>query len=210
GATSDGLSTTVLPAAMAPTAGPSVSPNGKFQVPMTSTVPYGSDSTQPRPGSWDISSKRWRRFAHLPTFFAAYAASPLVLATSASHASKGERPRSFSRASAIFVSFSTSSRSSARNCSLRQSKPRVLPVANVWRSRATVFATSVPMAAEVLVVPTAGVLVSVASVVMGIPFLDRRKPNPNQPPGWATGALSYRRRSPSRLFGGDENRPERR
>ncbi|MDT7769195.1 MAG: hypothetical protein QOI30_2205, partial [Mycobacterium sp.] len=47
---------------------------------------------------------------------------------------------------------------------------RVLPVANVWRSRATVFATSVPMAAEVLVVPAAGVLVSVASVVKGIPL----------------------------------------
>jgi hypothetical protein len=39
GATSEGLSTTVLPAAMAPTAGPSVNANGKFHAPMISTVP---------------------------------------------------------------------------------------------------------------------------------------------------------------------------
>ena len=58
GATSDGLSTTVFPAAMAATAGPSVSTNGKFHAPMISTVPYGSYSIQPRPGSCDISSSR--------------------------------------------------------------------------------------------------------------------------------------------------------
>ena len=39
GATSEGLSTAVFPAAMAPTAGPSVNANGKFQAPMISTVP---------------------------------------------------------------------------------------------------------------------------------------------------------------------------
>ena len=39
GHTSEGLRTTVLPAAMAPTAGPSVNTNGKFHAPMTSTVP---------------------------------------------------------------------------------------------------------------------------------------------------------------------------
>ena len=39
GDTSDGLSTTAFPAAIAPTAGPSVSANGKFHAPMTSTVP---------------------------------------------------------------------------------------------------------------------------------------------------------------------------
>ena len=85
----------MFPAAIAPTAGPSVSANGKFHAPMISTVPYGSYSTQPRPGSCDISSRRWRRFAHLPTFFAAYAVSPLVLATSASHASNGRPPQVF-------------------------------------------------------------------------------------------------------------------
>jgi hypothetical protein len=39
---------------------------------------------------------------------------------------------------------------------------------------------------------------------MGIPFIDRRKPNPNQPSGWATGTLSDRGRSRSWLFGGGE------
>ena len=39
GATSDGLRTTVFPAAMAPTAGPRVSANGKFHAPMINTVP---------------------------------------------------------------------------------------------------------------------------------------------------------------------------
>src|SRR3984885_3940464 len=205
GATSDGLSTNVLPAAIAPTAGPSVSANGTFQAPMISTVPYGSYSTQPRPGSCDISSRRWRRLAHLPTFFAAYAHSPLVLATSASQASNGDRPRSFSSASAILVSFSTINCLSARNCSLRHSRLRVRPVANVLRSRATVLATSELTAGAA---GAAGAVVSVAwvaSVVMGIPFLDRRKPNPNQPSGWATGTLSDHGRSRSWLFSGGEH-----
>jgi hypothetical protein len=32
---------------------------------------------------------------------------------------------------------------------------------------------------------------AVISVVIGIPFLDRRNPNPNQPPGWATGSPDW-------------------
>src|ERR1700679_2298951 len=172
---------------------------------MISTVPYGSYSTQPRPGSCDISSRRWRRLAHLPTFFAAYVHSPVVLATSASQASNGDRPKSFSRASAILVSFSTISCLSARNCSLRHSRLRVRPVANVWRSRATVLATSELAAGAA---GATGAVVSVAwvvSVVMGIPFVARRKPNPNHPSGRATGALGDRSRSPSWLFGGGEH-----
>ena len=42
GASSDGLTTTALPAAMAPAMGTSASCSGKFQGPMMRTRPYGS------------------------------------------------------------------------------------------------------------------------------------------------------------------------
>src|ERR1700748_1819449 len=144
-------------------------------------VAYGAYVTKPRAGSCDISSRRWRRLAHLPTFFAEYVHSPTVLATSASQASNGDRPRSFSNASAILVSFSSINRLSASSWALRHSRLRVRPVANVARSRATVVATSGP---ETGAAGAAGAAVSVAwvaSVVMGIPFIDRGKPNPNSP-----------------------------
>ena len=105
-------------------------------------MPYGSYSTQPRPGSCDNSSNRYLRRVHLPTFFAASWASPAVLATSANHASNGLRPRSCSSASAIAASFSTIIFSSARSCCLRQSTLRVRPVAKVSRNRWTVPAMS--------------------------------------------------------------------
>ena len=143
---------------------------------MISTVPYGSCSTQPRPGSWDISSSRCRRFIHLPTFLAAKAASPAVLATSANHASNGERPRSLSSASAIAVSFSVISRSSARSWPLRHSTLRVRPVANVCRRRRTVAGMSV-----VVLLTSTGATDSVVMVGSSWPV---EYPNPNQPPGW--------------------------
>jgi hypothetical protein len=62
---------------------------------------------------------------------------------SASHASKGLRPRSCSSASAMTASFSIISRSIARSCCLRHSMSRVRPVANVCRSLATVESMSV-------------------------------------------------------------------
>ena len=142
GATSDGLSTTVFPAAIAPTAGPSVNANGKFHAPMINTVPYGSYSTHPRPGSCDFSSSRYLRRIHLRTFLAASFASPATLLTSASQASNGLRPRSASSAAAMAGSLSTISFSSLRSWSCRHSTLRVRPVAKVRRSRATVSATS--------------------------------------------------------------------
>jgi hypothetical protein len=70
-------------------------------------------------------------------FFAASLASPAVLAMSASHASKGLRPRSFSNAAAMAASFSTIIFSSACNCCLRHSRLRVRPLLNVSRSLST-------------------------------------------------------------------------
>src|SRR5271166_4042944 len=45
---------------------------------------------------------------------------------------------------------------------------------------------------------------------MGIPSSTDENPNPNQPPGWATGALRSCSRPRLRLLRRDEDRPERR
>jgi len=77
----------VLPAAIAPMAGPRVNTNGKFHAPMTSTVAVWlvfdpararAAATSPAAGTCGAST--------FLTFFAASFASPAVLAMSASHA----------------------------------------------------------------------------------------------------------------------------
>lgn len=96
---------------------------------MISTVPYGSYSIHPRPGSCGISSSWYLRRVHLRTRLAAYFASPAVVAISAMNASKGLRSRSSARAAAMAASFSSISLASCNNCRLRHSTSRVRPVA---------------------------------------------------------------------------------
>src|SRR6516225_2078235 len=154
---------------------------------MISTVPNGSYSIQPRPGSCGISSSRYLRRAHLRTRLAAYFASAAVVAMSAMNASAALRSRSSASALAIASSFSSISFASCSNCRLRHSMSRVRPVAKVRRSRATVAGMSAGSTADPFVDCAFGATDSVVIIVLpeqscplrcGRPLIgDKRDPN---------------------------------
>src|SRR6516225_9409091 len=182
---------------------------------MISTVPNGSYSTQPRPGSWGSSSSRYLRRVHLRTRLAAYFASAAVVATSAMNASAGLRSRSSASAFAIASSFSSISFASCSNCRLRQSMSRVRPVAKVWRSRATVAGMSTGLAAAPFVDSDVfGATDSVVIIVLpeqgrpprrGRPLIGDNR-DPNHPVGSAVGRIRPDENSGVRLqelFGAD-------
>src|ERR1700744_671989 len=166
---------------------------------MISTVPYGSYSIQPRPGSCAASSSWYLRRVHLRTRLAANFASPAVVAMAATNASNGPRSRSSASAAAIAASFSSINFASCSSWRLRHSMSRVRPLANVLRSRATVAGMSTGAALDTPLVESEvfGATDSVVIIVLpeqscplqaGEPLIGDNR-DPNHPVGRAVGRI---------------------